>query len=390
MSKSEPGGLSIRRLTPDELLQRVAGESAQKHGRLRVFLGAAPGVGKTYQMLEEGRRMRDSGLDVVVGLVETHGRADTAEQIGDLEIIPRMQKSYRGIEINEMDLQAILARKPETALIDELAHTNIPGSLHAKRYEDVAALRDAGIHVLSTLNIQHLESLNDLVQSVTGVVVRETVPDSVLEDAEIELVDLAPVRLLERLAAGKVYPEERARRAMANFFREENLTALRELALRRTAEGVESTLEGYMRDHEPWPIVEHVLAIVALDADPDTVLRHAWRIARGLHADFTALMYLERPIDEHSEGQRKSLQRHQEVAVDLGARIVEVVDRGLVRAVTREVENQQATDLVIGRPRRVPTRRDMFRRTHLERIVAQLSGITIHVVPIRDNHRHLG
>src|SRR5262249_37230 len=209
-------------------------------GRLRVYLGMAAGVGKTYAMLNEGRRRTERGTDVVIGYVETHGRPLTAEQIGDLPIIPREKITYRGVTLEEMDTEAILARRPQVALVDELAHTNAPGSRFLKRYEDVEELLKAGITVLSTLNIQHLEGLNDLVESITGVRQRETVPDSVLDAAdEVELVDIAPDALRARLRHGNVYPPERAQRALNNYFTQSNLTALRELALRRMAEKTE-------------------------------------------------------------------------------------------------------------------------------------------------------
>jgi two-component system sensor histidine kinase KdpD len=234
---------------PDDLLRRYGFAVRTQEGgrgRLRVYLGAAPGVGKTYTMLQEGRRLKAGGHDVVVGLIETHGRAETAAQIGDLEVIPRQQIDYRGVAIEEMDTETILRRKPEIVLVDELAHTNAPGSARQKRWEDVEVLRNAGIDVIATLNIQHLESLNDVVASITGVEVRETIPDQILDGAtEVQLVDLPIEGLLERLEQGKIYPPERARQALQNFFRAGNLTALRELALRSTAAGVDERLESY-------------------------------------------------------------------------------------------------------------------------------------------------
>ena len=224
-----------KRPTPEQLLERYgyAIRSGEKRrGRLRVYLGAAPGVGKTYAMLLEGRRLRSEGRDVVVGFVETHGRDETEAQIDGLEVIPRRTIEYRGVAVEEMDTDATIRRKPEIALVDELAHTNVPGSRHAKRYEDIEAIRDAGIDVISTVNIQHLESLNDVVESITGVEVRETIPDKILDGAtEVQLIDLPVTGLIERLEQGKIYPRARAQQALENFFREGNLAALRELAL---------------------------------------------------------------------------------------------------------------------------------------------------------------
>src|SRR6202165_694697 len=264
-----------------------------RRGRLRVYLGAVAGAGKTYAMLNEGHRRESRGTDVVVGYVETHGRSQTQEQLGDLEIIPRKKITYRGVVLEEMNTEAIIARHPEVVLVDELAHTNVPGSKHAKRYQDVEELLDAGIDVVTTLNIQHLESLNDMVASITGVRVRETLPDRILDQAdEVELIDISPYALRQRMKHGNIYPPDRIDAALNNFFREGNLTALRELALRRTAEKTETQLQEYMTEHhiaQTWSASERVL--VGFDARPHTrqVLRDAWRLAHGLHADLIAV-----------------------------------------------------------------------------------------------------
>src|SRR5262249_44897362 len=245
-----------------------------RRGRLRVYLGMAAGVGKTYMMLNEGHRRKARGTDVVIGYVETHRRPLTEQQIGDLERIPRQQVTYRGVTLEEMDVDAVLARRPEVALVDELAHTNVPGSRNAKRYQDVEELLAAGITVITTLNIQHLEGLNDIVEAITGVRQRETLPDRVLDEAdEVELVDIAPDALRARLRHGNVYPAERAQRALANYFSQSNLTALRELALRRTAEKTESQLEKLMRGQEgeserAWATTATERVMVAFDARP--------------------------------------------------------------------------------------------------------------------------
>src|SRR6266849_2758178 len=264
-----------------------------RRGRLRVYLGAVAGAGKTYAMLNEGHRRESRSTDVVVGYVETHKRPQTQAQIGDLEIVPRKKIEYRGVALEEMDTEAVIARHPKVALIDELAHTNVPGSKHAKRYQDVQEILDAGIDVVTTLNIQHLESLNDLVAGITGVRVRETLPDWILDQAdEVELIDISPHALRQRMKHGNIYPQERIDAALDNFFREGNLTALRELALRRTAEKTEEQLQGYMAEHgisQLWPASDRVL--VGFDARPHTreVIRDAWRLAHGLHADLIAV-----------------------------------------------------------------------------------------------------
>src|SRR5271155_3515492 len=260
--------MSEARADPDELLRRVTAEERRaRRGKLVIFFGAAPGVGKTYAMLEAARTERDLKRDVVVGVVETHGRYDTGALVIGLELLPMRRIEHRGITLQELDLDAAIERKPGLLLIDELAHTNAPGSRHAKRFQDVEEILDAGIDVYTTLNVQHVESLNDVVAQVTGVVVRETVPDRVLDEAsEIRLIDLPPDQLLERMAEGKVYFAEQARRAVDNFFRKGNLIALRELALRRTADRVDAQMHLYKSAHgiqHTWAIAERVLVCVS-------------------------------------------------------------------------------------------------------------------------------
>jgi two-component system, OmpR family, sensor histidine kinase KdpD len=253
---------------PDALLRRMKEEEAQaRRGKLRIFFGFAPGVGKTYRMLQVARDLAlQHKLDVVVGIVETHRRAETIAMTQGLAILPRKQITYRGRVLEELDLDAALARKPALLLVDELAHTNVPGSRHAKRWQDVVELLEAGIDVLTTINVQHVESLNDVVSQITGVVVRETVPDSTLDRADaIELVDIAPEELLQRLKEGKVYVPEQAERAIDHFFQRGNLLALRELALRRTAQHVDEDVQEYREQHgvaQTWPAGERIMVCV--------------------------------------------------------------------------------------------------------------------------------
>src|SRR5579872_1879358 len=277
------------RPSPEALL-RQAGEEGR--GRLKVFLGAAPGVGKTYEMLLQGRQRRLDGVDAVIGVVETHGRIETDLLTKSFEKIPKRRLPYKGHVLAEMDLDAILQRRPKLVLVDELAHTNAPGSRHPKRYLDVEELLDAGIDVYSTLNVQHIDSLNDVVAKITRVVVRETVPDSILDNADdVELVDLTPEDLIQRLKEGKVYLPEQAERAVRNYFMPGNLTALRELALRRTAQRVDEQMVNYMRAHAisgPWAAGERVLVCVDEDPNCAAVVRHARRLADQLRAPWTA------------------------------------------------------------------------------------------------------
>ena len=252
-----------------------------QRGTLRVYLGAAPGVGKTFAMLNEGHRAQSRGTDIVVGLVETHGRAITEEQVGDLEVVPRQTITYKGREFAEMDVDAILARKPERVLIDELAHTNIPGARNAKRWEDVSEILDAGIDVITTVNIQHLESVNDVVERITGVKQQETIPDEIVRAADqVELVDMSPEALRRRMAHGNIYPPERIDTSLANYFRIGNLAALREIALLWVADKVEESLQQYLEDHgieSAWETRERV--VVALTGAPggDVLIRRAAR-----------------------------------------------------------------------------------------------------------------
>jgi two-component system, OmpR family, sensor histidine kinase KdpD len=325
---------------------------SHRRGRLRVYLAAVAGAGKTYAMLGEGHRRESRGTDVVIGYVETHKRPLTEAQIGDLEMVPRKKVSYRGVTLEEMDTDAIIARHPQVALIDELAHTNVPGSKHPKRYQDVEEILDAGIHVVTTLNIQHLESLNDVVASITGVRVRETLPDWILDQAEeVELIDISPYALRQRMKHGNIYPPERIETALSHFFREGNLTALRELALRRTAEKTEAQLEQFMGEHgigKLWASSERVL--VGFDSRPHTrqVIRDAWRLAHGLRAEFLAvyiqpkgyraftgklISWLEyrSQAKRHREEAQQRIEDHALLAEDLEAQVIRAGSRDVAR-----------------------------------------------------------
>src|SRR5438128_633664 len=283
---------SDQRPSPEALLEAARREE-RRSGRLKIFVGAAPGVGKTYEMLQQARARKQDGYDVVVGVVETHGRKETEALLDGLEIIPRRRIEYRGQWLEEMDLDAIIARRPQIVLVDELAHTNAPGSRHPKRCLDVEELLNRGINVYSTVNIQHIESLNDVVAQITGVRVRETVPDRVFDRADsVELVDLTPDDLIQRLKEGKVYIPQQAERALEYFFSPANLTALRELALRRTAERVDEQLLEQMQARAisgPWAAGERLLVCVSEDPRSPALVRYAKRLADRLHAPWTAL-----------------------------------------------------------------------------------------------------
>src|ERR1700716_2804069 len=297
MSNGDRRRTSEQRPSPEALLEAARRDESQA-GRLRIFVGAAPGVGKTYAMLENARAKLKAGVDVVVGAVETHGRLETQALLDGLETIPRRRFEYRDQSIEEMDLDALIARHPQIALVDELAHTNTPGSRHPKRYLDVEELLSHGIDVYTAVNIQHIESLNDVVAQITHVRVRETVPDSVFDRADaIELIDLTPDDLIQRLKEGKVYVPRQAERALEHFFSPAKLTALRELALRRTAERVDDQLLTEMQAHAisgPWAAGERIPVCVSEDPRSAGLVRYAKRLADRLHAPFTAL-YIETP-----------------------------------------------------------------------------------------------
>ena len=290
-----------KRPDPEELLAQVMRQEghAAKRGRLKVFLGFAAGVGKTYEMLNEANRRRQRGQDVVIGYIETHGRAGTVEQLGDLEIVPRRKVEYRGTTFEEMDTDAIIARKPKWVLVDELAHTNVPGSEREKRWQDVDAIMNAGINVETTLNVQHLESLNDTVHDITGVWVRETVPDKIVRDAdEIKMVDITPRSLINRLERGDIYKADKVQQAMQNWFREGNLSALREIALREIAHEVDDDVNTYRKDRhiqEQWATHDRIMVCITPTRSSLRLIRRGWRVAQRLHGDIVAVYVETKP-----------------------------------------------------------------------------------------------
>src|SRR3989449_7498530 len=316
-----------KRPSPDLLLEAARRES-DNAGRLKIFVGAAPGVGKTYEMLQSAHARRKAGVDVVVGVVETHGRAETEALLHGLEVIPRKKLEYKDQILEEIDLDALIARRPKIALVDELAHTNAAGSRHPKRYLDVEELLSHGIDVYTAVNIQHIESLNDVVAQITHVRVRETVPDSVFDRADaIELVDLTPDDLIERLKEGKVYVPQQAERALEHYFSPGNLTALRELALRRTADRVDEQLLTHMQAHAipgPWAAGERILVCVSEDPRTAGLVRYAKRLADRLHAPFTALCVETRRSLQWSEVERDRVADTLRVAEALGGDAITV------------------------------------------------------------------
>lgn len=370
------------RPNPDALLAAIQKDEAEKkRGKFKIFLGMAAGVGKTYAMLRAGQRAQREGIDVVVGYVETHGRKETEALLSGLTVLLRRKVEYRGVTIEEMDLDALLARRPQLALVDELAHTNAPGSRHAKRYQDVLELIDAGIDVYTSMNVQHAESRVDTVRQITGSTVQETVPDSVLDKAEMELIDLPPVDLLKRLDEGKVYMPERAELAMMNFFREGNLTALREMALRLAADHVGQDVHDYLQAMQitgPWQSGHRLLVAVSASPFSQQMIRWTRRLADNFDCPWVAV-YVEqaRPLTEENQ---ERLTRHLALARELGAEVITTADSDVASGILRVARQQNITQIIIGKPGGGSVM-DWWRGGKLLRRLVRESGhIELHIV----------
>jgi two-component system sensor histidine kinase KdpD len=352
-------------------------------GRYRILLGMAAGVGKTYRMLQEGRQAQAEGGDVVIGYLEPHERPETSVLAEGLEVVPRLRSAHGGLVLEEMDLDAVLRRAPELALIDELAHTNAPGMRNQKRYQDIDDVLDAGIDVISTVNVQHLESLNDAIFELTETRVRETFPDRILDEAdEVVLVDLTPEALQDRLRAGKVYPRERALVALDNFFRTERLSALRELALREVAEDVEQRRTARMLEPlSKQAVAERVLALIEPQPKSQRIMRRAWRSAQRLGAEMDSLWVRQpgRPPTEDEATQLAALRR---LAVILGVHFLEEEGDDLVGTVRRVAAERGSTYVFVGTPDE-SRRREILGGSLLSRMVRELPGIDIRVVASR-------
>ena len=355
--------------------------------KLRIYIGAAPGVGKTYHMLNDAHNMKQQlGIDVVIGLVETHGRKETEERIQDLEIVPQRVIPYRGVNLKEMDVDAILARHPDTVVVDELAHTNVPGSKNRKRYEDVLELLEGGINVMTAVNIQHLETLNDAVNRSANTVIRETVPDNFFKRAdEVVNVDVTVDELRSRLRQGKIYAAEKVEQSLANFFRKGNLNMLRELALRTTAEQVSSRASEYRRTQglEQAPIPEKVMVCLSTRPGTERLLRIGARIAGRLASNWYAV-YVTRPDDDKGHGDPEAfhrLEEYQRMARDLGANVVSLTDRNVSDALIRFAQQENISHVVFGQSAR--SRWDiLLRGSVLNRFLSEVRDVTVQVVPM--------
>jgi two-component system sensor histidine kinase KdpD len=380
MTDPERDALDVRP-TADEMLARVqAEEGGGGRGRLRVYLGMAPGVGKTYKMLEEGHRREARGTDVVVGFVETHGRSVVAGLIEGLEVVPRRRIDYRGVVVEEMDTDAILARRPTVVLVDELAHTNVPGSARPKRFEDVDLIRDARIHVVSTMNVQHLESVADAVSTIIGAPVNERVPDEVLFAAdEIELVDMSPHALRQRMKHGNVYPPDRTRLALEQFFTEGNLMALRELALRYVARRVEGDLEDSATSRRLPLITERILVLV--DDSPASIraVRRGAALASALRGALLALVVETPETARQPFDRQRNVQETIDDAIDLGAELIRVEASDVVTAIERVASDRRVT-LVVLPHRAQPGLRRLIERPMADELLARMPGLEVHVV----------
>jgi two-component system sensor histidine kinase KdpD len=381
-----------RRPSPEALLETAAKEG---RSRLKIFVGAAPGVGKTYAMLQAARERLQEGVDVVVGVVETHGRPETEALLRGLEIIPRRQVEYRGTRLDEMDLDAILARRPQIVLVDELAHSNAPGSRHPKRYSDVEELLQAGIDVYTTVNIQHLESLNDVVAQITGIRVRETVPDAFFERAdELKLTDVTPEDLLQRLQEGKVYMPAAAEQAIRNYFRVGNLTALRELALRHTAERVDDQMRMYMQARAipgVWPVTERLMVGVSGGALSERLIRAACRMADRRRAEWLAVFVETAAFHRQPELERARVARLLRLAEQLGAEAVTIPGERIAEELVRYAERRNVTELILGKPLRSRWE-DLWRRSPVNDVVRHSGNIDVRIISAEQDRpaRRLG
>jgi len=381
--------MNVERARPEDFLELV---ERAKRGRLKVYIGPAAGVGKTYQMLEEAHVLKKRGVEVVLAFIETHGRAETAALIEGLEVIPRRQFEYRGVMVEEMDLDAVLARRPQVAIVDELAHTNIPGSRNKKRYQDVLELLEAGINVICAFNVQHLESLNDLVKQATDVVVRETVPDSFLKQADqIVNLDLAAEDLLERLRAGKIYSAEKIPWALEHFFKAENLSTLREIALREVAENINRSASAQISTDKAAHKAASERVMVCLSSYPPhgaTLLRRGSRMAGRLNTDWYAV-YVETPNETptriDAEAQRHLLDNI-EKARQLGAEVVRLQAKDPVPALIEFARSHGVGHILIGRSPQ-PWWRQLLSQSIMLRLVKQAADLDVHIVSFESAER---
>jgi two-component system sensor histidine kinase KdpD len=378
---------------PDVLLAQIRAQEEPQRGRLRIWLGAAPGVGKTFAMLQEGHRRKARGADVVIGFVEPHGRSHIEALIGDLEVVPSREVFYRGVTVHEMDVEALRRRRPKVALVDELAHTNAPGSKHEKRYQDVQELLDAGITVISTLNVEHIESLSDYVAQITGVEVHESIPDAVVDQAEqIELIDLPPEALIQRVQEGDVFPPEQARQALENFFTVSNLTAMRDLALRATARAVEEKLDTYLHDQKVEGLGVGERIMVAVDHRPagKELIRRAWRLAAALKSELIVVHVTPNEKRRKAKGasDQQQLEDNLQFAEDLGANVVRL-DGKVSDELIAYARSNHVSQIFIGQPSRGRWE-ELLRGSVTADILRKMPSTHVHVIADNSRSRRRG
>ena len=376
--------MSDKRLTPEEALNIF---NQQGRGTLKIFLGYAPGVGKTYAMLNEGNRRLKYGQDIVIGYVENHEREETDKQISDLQVLPRKKIAYNGVELEELDVEAVLGRHPTTVLIDELAHTNVPGSKNKKRYADVLEILQSGINVISTLNIQHLESLNDVMFQITGIKVNETIPDKILQHAdEVVVVDLTPDALQNRLRRGNVYNMENVPQALKNFFRKGNLNALRELVLRQAAEEVDEALDAYMKREgikDNWHTVERIMICISSSPSAKKLIRSGMRIASRYKCEWYVVTVnsTRRFVKKDTEAELKMLRSHIQLAAQLGAETVQLNGKSIAETLAAFANEKHITQIILGQSTR--TKAETFLRgSTINKLIKMVKNVEIHLIPV--------
>lgn len=378
-------GKKYKRLSPEEILAKI---EKMKKGRLKIYIGAAPGVGKTFHMLRDAHDLKSKGVDIVIGLVETHGRASTEAEIKDLEIIPKRIIHYKGRELQELDVEAIIARNPDVVIVDELAHTNVPGSKNKKRYEDIWDILEAGIHVWTSMNIQHLESVRDIVHQITGIQVNERVPDFVLREAdEVEVVDVSPETLRERIQEGKVYSKEKIEQALNNFFRRGNLVALRELALREVADDIDLRLEKEREEsgiEQPSGVLEKILVCVNYRPNAEKLIRRGCRIANRLNADLYILHIRPKRDHRFNEQDEKAIQEWKQLADQFGATFIvqEATSRKVAQQIVDVCRQYKITQIIMGMSARTRWE-EIIKGSIINVIIRKLQYVDVHIVSDR-------
>ncbi|MBC1357066.1 KdpD-like non-kinase potassium sensor [Listeria booriae] len=376
---SEEQDFSFRRKTPEELLEEI---ERLKKGKLKIYIGSAPGVGKTYRMLTEAHELAKEGIDVVIGLVETHNREETAAMIGDLEIIPLKSIDYKSTTFHDLDVEAIIARNPDVVVIDELAHSNIPGSKHAKRFQDVLEILDHRINVLSAVNIQHLESLHDVIQTITGVKVRERIPDYLLDVAsEVILIDITAETLQKRLREGKIYASNKINQSLENFFTQRNLSALRELALREVADDVDDKNDKEEARRQAIAMNEKILVCVKNDDNAEKLIRRGWRISNRLRAELFILTAISGDYNELDPYTQKKYNTWKKLATEFGATFImeKKNNRKIFHIITEIAKKHHITQIILGQS--VKTRlEELTKGSIVGAIMRETDGIDIHIV----------